>query len=70
MAALKGWFDGLWEESVDVTDQIAVELGRSWALAQTPPYHTTIVDIWAPTPDVIYLAGEKVYDGAVIRGTR
>jgi|CXWL01.1.fsa_nt_gi superfamily II DNA/RNA helicase len=39
MAELKHWFDALWDDSVDVTDEIVVELNRSWALAQTPPYH-------------------------------
>jgi len=39
MAALREWFDALWNESVDVTNDVAVELARSWALAQTPPYH-------------------------------
>ncbi len=39
MNQLKGWFDALWAESVDVTQDVAVELHRSWAVAQTPPYH-------------------------------
>ncbi|HEY7065080.1 MAG TPA: helicase-related protein [Chloroflexota bacterium] len=39
MQALKQWFEDLWAESVDVTEQVAVELQRSWVLAQTPPYH-------------------------------
>jgi superfamily II DNA or RNA helicase/HKD family nuclease len=39
MDELKRWFDALWAESVDVTQDIAEELDRSWALAQTPPYH-------------------------------
>ena len=39
MAELKRWFEALWADSVDVTEGIAVELQRSWALAQTPPYH-------------------------------
>ncbi len=39
MAALKRWFDDLWADSVDVTEAVAVELQRSWALAATPPYH-------------------------------
>jgi HKD family nuclease/superfamily II DNA or RNA helicase len=39
MAELKRWFDELWDDSVDITDDIAVELDRSWALAETPPYH-------------------------------
>lgn len=39
MEELKRWFDALWADSVDVTEDIAVELDKSWALAQTPPYH-------------------------------
>lgn len=39
MAALREWFEALWAESVDVSAEIAVELKRSWAVAQTPPYH-------------------------------
>jgi len=39
MAELKRWFDGLWADAVDVTEEVEVELGRSWALAITPPYH-------------------------------
>ena len=38
MAELKRWFEALWADAVDVTDGGAVELGRSWALAATPPY--------------------------------
>ena len=39
MTELKRWFEELWEDSEDITDDIALELGRSWALAETPPYH-------------------------------
>ncbi len=39
MAELKRWFDALWADSVDVTQDIGEELDRSWALAETPPYH-------------------------------
>jgi len=39
MAELKRWFDELWKDSEDITGDIATELERSWALAQTPPYH-------------------------------
>lgn len=39
MAELKRWFDELWAESVDVTADIGEELDRSWAIAETPPYH-------------------------------
>ncbi len=41
MRALKEWFEALWAESVDVTEEIAVELRRSWAVAQTPPTTST-----------------------------
>jgi HKD family nuclease len=39
MVELKRWFDALWADAVDVTSAVLVELGRSWALASTPPYH-------------------------------
>ena len=39
MAALKEWFDDLWDESEDISDALVTELDRSWALDDTPPYH-------------------------------
>ncbi len=39
MSALRNWFDGLWEDSEDVGGALVTELDRSWALANTPPYH-------------------------------
>ena len=39
MAELGRWFDALWADSVDVTNDVLVELRRSWAVAATPPYH-------------------------------
>ena len=39
MAALREWFDALWEDSEDISRMLAVELERSWAIARTPPYH-------------------------------
>jgi superfamily II DNA or RNA helicase/HKD family nuclease len=39
MAELERWFNELWGESVDITADIADRLDRSWAIAQTPPYH-------------------------------
>ena len=39
MAALREWFDALWEDSEDISRMLAVELERSWAIAHTPPYH-------------------------------
>lgn len=41
MNQIKDWFDALWAESVDVTQDVAVELHRSWAVAQTPPTTST-----------------------------
>ncbi len=38
MAALKHWFDALWEDSVDITKQVKDALNRSWALKTYPPY--------------------------------
>lgn len=39
MDELKRWFEALWVDSVDVTADVALALDRSWALAETPPYH-------------------------------
>ena len=39
MAALREWFDALWADSQDISQTLKLELSRSWALAQTPPYH-------------------------------
>ena len=39
MEALRDWFDTLWGDSEDISDALVTELERSWALANTPPYH-------------------------------
>ena len=39
MAELGRWFDALWADSVDVSNDVLIELKRSWAVAATPPYH-------------------------------
>ncbi len=39
MRTLRDWFDDLWKESEDIGPALERELDRSWALAQTPPYH-------------------------------
>ena len=39
MAALRDWFESLWKDSADVSQALLTQLNRSWALAQTPPYH-------------------------------
>ena len=39
MAELSRWFEELWNDSVDISEALTVELNRSWALAKTPPYH-------------------------------
>lgn len=39
MAELKRWYEELWKDSRDITDELLAELNRSWAVAQTPPYH-------------------------------
>lgn len=38
MGALRDWFDNLWEDSVDITDQVALVLDECWAVRQYPPY--------------------------------
>ncbi len=39
MATLRDWFNDLWTDSEDISEALVSELDRSWALAQTPPYH-------------------------------
>ena len=39
MAALREWFDALWEDSEDIGEELQLRLDLSWALAATPPYH-------------------------------
>ena len=38
MDALKEWFDNLWQDSVDIGEELVEELNRSWAIERTPPY--------------------------------
>ena len=39
METLRKWFEDLWNDSEDISQALESELGRSWALAKTPPYH-------------------------------
>ena len=39
MTALREWFDALWDDSEDISEELQVKLELSWALAKTPPYH-------------------------------
>ena len=39
MAELGRWFDALWDDSEDISEDLVTELDRSWAIARTPPYH-------------------------------
>ena len=39
MDELSRWFEELWGKSVDISEAVAAELERSWAIAHTPPYH-------------------------------
>ena len=39
MGALRDWFEALWEDSEDISEELQVKLEFSWALAKTPPYH-------------------------------
>ena len=38
MAALKEWFDNLWNDSIDISDRVTAVLNDSWAVKQYPPY--------------------------------
>ena len=46
MAELSRWFDELWADSVDISDDVALELDRSWAIARTPPYHVYLKSLY------------------------
>ena len=39
ISALRDWFEALWEDSEDISEELQVKLEFSWALAKTPPYH-------------------------------
>ena len=39
MKELGRWFNELWNDSEDISASLKTELDKSWALAQTPPYH-------------------------------
>ena len=81
MAELKRWFDELWKDSEDITGDIATELERSWALAQTPPYHVYLKALYelyqdqllTPELEVTRRGGPELADfqlDAVRRGLR
>ena len=38
MAELSRWFEALWADSVDISDQVTRVLNESWAVKQYPPY--------------------------------
>ena len=38
MAELSRWFETLWEDSIDISDQVAQVLTDSWAIKRYPPY--------------------------------
>jgi HKD family nuclease len=38
METLRLWFEGLWEDSVDITEAVRQELDRSWVLSTPTPY--------------------------------
>ncbi len=38
MAELSRWFEALWADSVDISDQVTRVLNDSWAVKQYPPY--------------------------------
>ena len=39
MDELKSWFDALWADSTDISDDLVTQIVQSWPLAETPPYH-------------------------------
>ena len=38
MSELSRWFEALWADSVDISDQVTQVLNESWAVKQYPPY--------------------------------
>ena len=38
MAELSHWFEALWADSIDISDQVTQILAQSWAVKQYPPY--------------------------------
>ena len=58
MAELKRWFDGLWEDSRDISSDLVVQLNRSWPLAKTPPYHVYLKALYE-------LYGDEVVGGGL-----
>ena len=38
MAELSRWFEALWDDSVDITDQVTQVLNDCWAIKRYPPY--------------------------------
>ena len=38
METLREWFDNLWNDSIDISDQVAQILTDSWAIKRYPPY--------------------------------
>ena len=38
METLREWFENLWEDSIDISDQVAQVLTDSWAIKRYPPY--------------------------------
>jgi superfamily II DNA or RNA helicase len=49
MYDLKEWFDGLWADSIDISDDILTELSKSW-----PLHHTTPFEIYLKTLYELY----------------
>ena len=38
METLREWFENLWDDSIDISDQVAQVLTDSWAIRRYPPY--------------------------------
>ncbi|MBI2917236.1 MAG: hypothetical protein HYY01_04505 [Chloroflexi bacterium] len=59
MAELKRWFEELWADSRDISEELVTQLDRSWPLAQTPPYHVYLKALYE-------LYGHEVIGGAPV----
>lgn len=59
MTELKRWFDELWDDSKDITDELVAELDRSWPIAKVPPYHVYLKALYE-------LHGEELVGGGPV----
>lgn len=57
MSELGRWFEELWKDSEDISESILVQLNRSWALAETPPYHVYLKALYEMYGEDVAIGG-------------